>query len=75
MIATDIGGISHPGASGGAQPRRSSQGYDSRASGFPEWKLQRVTAVVGDGGQGKFRHGEYLQDVGVTLVEWCAHLY
>ena len=53
----------------------SSQGYDSRASGFPEWKLQRVTAVVGDGGQGKFRHGEYLQDVGVTLVEWCAHLY
>ena len=28
--------------------------YDSRASGFPEWYFQGVTAAVGDGGQGRF---------------------
>ena len=33
------------------------------------------SASVGDGGQGMFHHGEYLQEVGVPLVEGCAHLY
>ena len=49
---------------------RSSRGYDSRASGIPEWNLQRVTAAVGDGGHGKFR-----QEVRLPFVEWCRHLY
>ena len=30
---------------------------------------------MGDRGQGRFRHGEYLQEVGVLFVEWCANLY
>ena len=39
-----------------------------------EWDLQRVTTALG-GGQGRFRHGEHLHEVGVPFVERCAHLY
>ena len=70
-----LGEFSHAGALGGARPRRSSRGFDSRASRFPEWNLQRVTAAVGYSGQGRCCHGEYLQEVGVRFVDWCAHLY
>ena len=33
------GDFSHAGASGGARRWRASRGYNSRASGFPEWYL------------------------------------
>ena len=43
--------------------------------GFLSGAFKRVTAALGDGGQGRLRRGDYFQAVGVPFVERRAHIY